>query len=125
MTLTDPIGDMFARIRNGQMRSLGFLRVGKNFPVYLHPETKEEYALARKDAKVGSGHTGFVVDANPGITLEEDLYRRDLTINAIAEDQDGRLIDPFDGLADIKNRVLRHVSDAFICLLYTSDAADE
>ena len=99
---------------DSQMRSLGFLRVGKNFPVYLHPETKEEYALARKDAKVGSGHTGFVVDANPGITLEEDLYRRDLTINAIAEDQDGRLIDPFNGLKDIKNRVLRHVSDAFI-----------
>ena len=97
-----------------EMKSLGYLPVGKNFPVYLHPETKEEYALARKEVKVGSGHTGFEIDSNSTIKLEEDLFRRDLTINAIAEDAKGNLIDPFNGLADIEKRILRHVSDAFV-----------
>ena len=96
-----------------EMMSLGFHPVGKKFPVYLHPQTKEEYALARKETKVGQGHLGFEIDASSTITLEEDLLRRDLTINAIAEDLDGKLIDPFNGLTDIKNRVIRHVSQAF------------
>ena len=96
-----------------EMMSLGFHPVGKKFPVYLHPETKEEYALARKETKVGQGHLGFEIDASSTITLEEDLLRRDITINAIAEDMDGRLIDPYDGLTDIKKRVIRHVSQAF------------
>ena len=95
------------------MISLGFLTVGKKFPVYLHPETKEEYALARRETKVSKGHLGFEVDASATITLEEDLLRRDITINAIAENSDGKLIDPYDGLTDIKNRVIRHVSQAF------------
>ena len=97
-----------------QMKALGYLPVGKNFPVYLHPETKEEYALARKELKVGLGHSGFEVDDSSTITLEEDLFRRDLTINAIAEDVHGQLIDPFNGLADIEKKVLRHVSEAFV-----------
>ena len=96
-----------------EMISLGFLTVGKKFPVYLHPETKEEYALARRETKVSKGHLGFEVDASATITLEEDLLRRDITINAIAENSDGKLIDPYDGLTDIKNRVIRHVSQAF------------
>ena len=97
-----------------QMKAMGYLPVGKNFPVYLHPETKEEYALARKEVKVGLGHSGFEVDDSSTITLEEDLFRRDLTINAIAEDIQGQLIDPFKGLADIEKKVLRHVSEAFV-----------
>ena len=97
-----------------EMMSLGFLTVGKKFPVYLHPETKEEYALARRETKVSKGHLGFEVDASATITLEEDLLRRDITINAIAENSDGKLIDPYDGLTDIKNRVIRHVSQAFV-----------
>ena len=96
-----------------EMISLGFLTVGKKFPVYLHPETREEYALARRETKVSKGHLGFEVDASATITLEEDLLRRDITINAIAENSDGKLIDPYDGLTDIKNRVIRHVSQAF------------
>ena len=96
-----------------EMISLGFLTVGKKFPVYLHPETKEEYALARRETKVSKGHLGFEVDASATITLEEDLLRRDITINAIAENSDGKLIDPYGGLTDIKNRVIRHVSEAF------------
>ena len=92
-----------------EMRSLGFLAVGKKFPVYLHPQTKEEYALARRDKKVSQGHLGFKVDASATITLEEDLLRRDITINAIAENSDGKLIDPHDGLADIKNLCLIHI----------------
>ena len=86
-----------------EMMSLGFLAVGKKFPVYLHPQTKEEYALARREKKVSQGHLGFEVDASATITLEEDLLRRDITINAIAEGLDGKLIDPFNGLTDIKN----------------------
>ena len=91
-----------------------FQQVGKDFPVFLHPQTKEEHALARTERKDGSGHTGFQVHASPDVTLEQDLLRRDLTINAIAKDESGRLIDPYNGLADINHRLLRHVSNAFI-----------
>ena len=87
-----------------QMREQRFEQVGKDFPVFLHPDTKEEYALARTERKQGIGHTGFVVHADPNVTLEQDLSRRDLTINAIAEDAQGRLHDPYHGLSDIKNR---------------------
>lgn len=95
------------------MLDAGFTRVGRDFPVFLHPVTKEEHALARTERKTGPGHQGFVCDATPSVTLEEDLLRRDLTINAIAQDTDGSLIDPFEGLQDLKRKVLRHVSDAF------------
>ena len=96
-----------------QMLDAGYAPVGRDFPVFLHPDTREEYALARTERKSGRGYRGFVVDADPGVTLEEDLARRDLTINAIAEDADGRLVDPYGGARDIQARVLRHVSDAF------------
>lgn len=96
------------------MLTLGFRPVGKDFPVFLHPETQEEYALARTERKSGRGYRGFDVYASPDITLEQDLARRDLTINAIAEDADGNLIDPFNGKADLDNGILRHVSPAFI-----------
>ncbi|MDH5537319.1 MAG: multifunctional CCA tRNA nucleotidyl transferase/2'3'-cyclic phosphodiesterase/2'nucleotidase/phosphatase [Betaproteobacteria bacterium] len=92
---------------------LGFKPVGKDFPVFLHPETHEEYALARTERKVARGYHGFEFYAAPDVTLEQDLERRDLTINAIARDETGRLIDPFGGGGDIKARVLRHVSPAF------------
>jgi len=91
----------------------GYTPVGKDFPVFLHPETGEEYALARTERKTAPGYHGFVFHADPSITLEEDLARRDLTINAIAKDVDGHFIDPFKGREDIKNRVFRHVSPAF------------
>ncbi len=91
----------------------GFKPVGKDFPVFLHPQTGEEVALARTERKTAPGYHGFVFHAAPGVTLEEDLRRRDLTINAIAQAEDGTLIDPFGGQADLKARVLRHVSDAF------------
>lgn len=97
-----------------EMLSLGFKPVGKDFPVFLHPQTHEEFALARTERKIGSGYKGFAVHASPEVTLHEDLARRDLTINAIAQDADGNLIDPFNGLADIQAKMLRHVSDAFI-----------
>ncbi|HIG40101.1 MAG: multifunctional CCA tRNA nucleotidyl transferase/2'3'-cyclic phosphodiesterase/2'nucleotidase/phosphatase [bacterium] len=96
-----------------QLVKEGYTRVGKDFPVFLHPETKEEYALARTERKTGEGHRGFACDANENVSLEEDLLRRDLTVNAIAESTDGRLIDPYDGLYDLKKKVLRHVSSAF------------
>lgn len=96
-----------------EMREAGFRSVGKDFPVFLHPETNEEYALARTERKTGPGHQGFECHASPDVTLEDDLMRRDLTINAIAEDPNGQLIDPFDGQADIRAQILRHVSDAF------------
>jgi len=96
------------------MEAAGYRAVGKDFPVFLHPDTHEEHALARTERKSGTGYRGFVVDADPSVTLEEDLGRRDLTINAIAQDADGTLIDPFGGQADIATRTLRHVSDAFI-----------
>lgn len=95
------------------MEANGFKPVGKDFPVFLHPRTHEEYALARTERKAGSGYKGFSVYASPEVTLEEDLARRDLTINAIAKDTDGKLIDPFNGLADIQSKTLRHVSKAF------------
>ncbi len=97
----------------GQMEKLGYRQVGRDFPVYLHPETNEEYALARTERKQGKGHRGFVVNAAPSVTLEEDLQRRDLTINAIAQDHSGVMIDPYNGLNDLQARVLRHVSPAF------------
>lgn len=96
-----------------ELIALGYQQVGKDFPVFLHPQSKEEYALARTERKVSEGHTGFTVHAAPGVTLEEDLIRRDLTINAIAEDPDGRLIDPYGGLKDIQERRLQHISAAF------------
>lgn len=91
----------------------GFRKVGKDFPVFLHPETGEEYALARTERKTGPGYHGFSFDTSPAVTIEEDLLRRDLTVNAIAEDDAGNIIDPCGGMADIENRVLRHVSDAY------------
>ena len=94
------------------MLALGFSQVGKDFPVFLHPETREEYALARVERKRGTGYHGFEFTTN-NVTLEEDLYRRDLTINAIAMQEDFSIIDPYNGLHDIHNKVLRHVSDAF------------
>lgn len=97
-----------------EMISLGFQQVGAAFPVFLHPETQEEYALARTERKVGVGYKGFECVFSPDVTIEEDLSRRDLTINAIARDLDsGELIDPFNGRSDIENGILRHVSDAF------------
>jgi tRNA nucleotidyltransferase (CCA-adding enzyme) len=96
-----------------QMLARGFRQVGRDFPVFLHPKTHEEYALARTERKTGPGYTGFTVHAAPDVTLEEDLIRRDLTINAMAEDEHGALIDPYGGAADIERRVLRHVSPAF------------
>jgi tRNA nucleotidyltransferase (CCA-adding enzyme) len=95
------------------MQALGYTPVGKDFPVFLHPQTHEEYALARTERKSGRGYHGFVVHASPDVTLEEDLARRDLTINAIAQDADGTLTDPHGGQADLQARVLRHVSPAF------------
>ncbi|HEY9131857.1 MAG TPA: multifunctional CCA addition/repair protein [Dyella sp.] len=97
-----------------QMLALGYKAVGKDFPVFLHPDNGEEYALARTERKTGRGYHGFAVHAEPSVTLEEDLARRDLTINAMARDEDGRLVDPFGGLRDIEQRVLRHVADAFV-----------
>jgi len=96
-----------------QMVAAGFRPVGKDFPVFLHPETKEEYALARTERKTAPGYHGFVFHAAPDITLEQDLARRDLTINAMARDEAGALIDPFGGKHDLEARVLRHVSPAF------------
>ncbi len=96
-----------------EMRAQGFKPVGKDFPVFLHPKTHEEYALARTERKTGHGYKGFAFHAAPEVTLEEDLARRDLTINAIARAADGALIDPYHGVADLTARVLRHVSPAF------------
>ncbi len=96
-----------------QMLSAGYRQVGRNFPVFLHPQSKEEYALARTERKTAPGYTGFQVHAAPDVTLEQDLQRRDLTINAIAQAADGTLIDPFGGIADLEQRRLRHVSPAF------------
>ncbi|WP_445156887.1 polynucleotide adenylyltransferase [Halomonas sp. E14] len=97
-----------------QLRRRGFRPVGRDFPVFLHPDTHEEYALARTERKSGHGYTGFEVHASPEVTLEEDLARRDLTLNAMAETPEGELIDPYGGLADLEARVLRHVSPAFV-----------
>lgn len=91
----------------------GYTPVGKDFPVFLHPQTKQEHALARTERKIGSGYTGFECYFAADVTLEEDLLRRDLTINAMAQDPNGDIVDPFNGQQDLKDRVLRHVSDAF------------
>jgi tRNA nucleotidyltransferase (CCA-adding enzyme) len=96
------------------MTALGFQPVGKDFPVFLHPETHEEYALARTERKTARGYKGFSVYATPDVSLEEDLKRRDLTVNAMAESADGRIIDPHGGRADLEARLLRHVSEAFV-----------
>ena len=96
-----------------EMVARGFKPVGADFPVFLHPETKEEYALARTERKSGHGYKGFKVYAAPDVTLEDDLRRRDLTINAMAEDEQGELVDPYHGAADLKQGLLRHVSQAF------------
>ena len=96
------------------MEAAGFRPVGRDFPVFLHPDTGEEHALARTERKSAPGYRGFTVHADPSVTLEQDLERRDFTINAIAQGADGRLVDPFGGAADIEKRVLRHVSPAFV-----------
>ena len=96
-----------------EMLAKGFKQVGKDFPVFIHPKTGEEYALARTERKSGHGYTGFNFDTNSNISLEEDLERRDFTINAIAEDDNGNLIDPFNGQLDVKKKQLKHVSNAF------------
>ncbi|HIP75962.1 MAG TPA: multifunctional CCA addition/repair protein [Psychromonas hadalis] len=96
-----------------ELLDLGYQQVGKDFPVFLYPKTKDEYALARTERKQGHGYNGFDCYAGEEVTLEEDLLRRDLTINAIAQDQNGELIDPYNGLADLNNKILRHVSPAF------------
>ena len=95
------------------MLALGYKQVGKDFPVFIHPTSGEEYALARTERKTSKGHGGFIVHSSPEITLQEDLLRRDLTINAIAQDENGHLIDPYNGQQDLHNRLLRHVSPAF------------
>ena len=97
-----------------EMVKLGYKPVGKDFPVFLHPKTHQEYALARTERKVSKGYKGFKVYTSEEVTLEEDLQRRDLTINAIAKDKRGKFFDPFGGIKDIKSRVLRHVSSAFV-----------
>src|SRR6185503_10256552 len=96
-----------------EMVAAGFKPVGKDFPVFLHPKTHEEHALARTERKSGRGYKGFTVYSAPDVTLEDDLARRDLTINAMARDPDGRLVDPFGGEADLRAGVLRHVGPAF------------
>ena len=96
-----------------EMLEAGFKPVGRDFPVFLHPQTHEEYALARTERKTAPGYAGFVFHTDPGVTLEDDLARRDLTINAIARAPDGTLIDPHGGQRDLAARVLRHVAPAF------------
>lgn len=97
-----------------EMLALGYQQVGKDFPVFLHPKTQQEYALARTERKTGNGYQGFSCDASKAVTLEDDLLRRDLTINAIAQDEQGTLYDPYNGAADIEAKILRHVSAAFV-----------
>ncbi len=97
-----------------ELERAGYLPVGREFPVFLHPQTHEEYALARRERKVAPGYRGFTTQSSPEVTLEEDLKRRDLTINAMAESDGGQIVDPYDGQADLAARVLRHVSDAFV-----------
>lgn len=96
-----------------QLLKQGYQQVGNDFPVFLHPKSKDEYALARTERKQGQGYTGFVCEFSPDVTLEDDLRRRDLTVNAIAKADDGTLIDPYNGKRDLDNRILRHVSAAF------------
>ena len=97
-----------------QMLDAGYRQVGRDFPVFLHPQSGEEFALARTERKSARGHAGFTVHADPSVTLEDDLRRRDFTINAIARDADGNLVDPFGGVRDIQSRTLRHVGEAFV-----------
>src|SRR5688572_12893234 len=97
-----------------ELERAGYIPVGRDFPVFLHPRTKEEHALARLERKVGPGYRGFSTEFSPAVTLEDDLKRRDLTINAMAEDADGKVIDPHRGQADLEARLLRHVSPAFM-----------
>ena len=97
-----------------EMIEAGYAQVGRDFPVFLHPDSKEEYALARTERKSGPGYHGFVVHADRAVTLEEDLERRDLTINAMAMDASGDIIDPYHGQQDLADRVLRHVSPHFV-----------
>lgn len=97
-----------------QMLQAGFRQVGRDFPVFLHPKTHEEYALARRERKSGVGYYGFACEFDKDVSLEEDLQRRDLTINAIAMDEEGKIIDPYQGLADLKDKKLRHISEAFV-----------
>ena len=97
-----------------EMIARGFRKVGRDFPVFLHPQTNEEYALARTERKSGKGYTEFICYSDPSVTLEEDLKRRDLTINAIAQALDGKIIDPYCGQKDLENKILRHVSAAFV-----------
>ncbi|MDA8869215.1 multifunctional CCA tRNA nucleotidyl transferase/2'3'-cyclic phosphodiesterase/2'nucleotidase/phosphatase [Methylophilaceae bacterium] len=97
-----------------EMVNKGFKPIGKDFPVFIHPDTKDEYALARTEKKIGIGYHGFKFYASPKVNLDEDLKRRDLTINAIAQDEDGNIYDPYNGQIDIEKRILRHVSNAFI-----------
>ena len=96
-----------------QLLQLGYTAVGKDFPVFLHPQSHEEYALARTERKIGSGYHGFSCDTGTHISLEQDLARRDLTINALAQDENGQIIDPYGGQADLTAKILRHVSPAF------------
>lgn len=96
-----------------EMLAKGFTQVGADFPVFLHPETGDEYALARKERKVAAGYHGFETDFDISVTLEEDLARRDLTINSMAMDEDGNIIDPFNGQQDLKDKILRHTTEAF------------
>jgi tRNA nucleotidyltransferase (CCA-adding enzyme) len=96
-----------------ELERAGYRAVGQDFPVFLHPDTHEEYALARLERKIAAGYRGFAIESSPAVTLEEDLRRRDLTINAMARGADGKLIDPFGGQADLRSRLLRHVSAAF------------
>ncbi len=97
-----------------EMLALGYQQVGQNFPVFLHPQSKEEYALARREIKDGQGYQGFRCSFGPEVTLEEDLLRRDLTINALAQDEAGHIYDPYGGQRDLQQRILRHVSPAFV-----------
>lgn len=97
-----------------EMVSLGYKPVGKDFPVFLHPQTHDEYALARTERKTGKGYKGFAVHASPDVTLEEDLARRDFTMNAIAKSSDGELVDPYNGQLDIQHKMIRHVGEAFV-----------
>src|SRR5881397_1403560 len=96
-----------------EMIEAGYLPVGNDFPVFLHPDTREEYALARTERKTGRGYHGFAFQASPEVTLEQDLARRDLTVNAMAQAPDGTVIDPYDGRRDLQARTLRHVTEAF------------
>ncbi len=115
--LGEPVNDRDWVVTGASPRDMldaGYLSVGKDFPVFLHPRTHEEYALARTERKTGPGYHGFEVYAAPDVTLEDDLVRRDLTINAIAQDADGTLIDPYGGRRDLAAKVLRHVSAAFV-----------